>query len=443
VGLESVVSTEQQRIIKKIDEAKLYHEGLKEKLSRAARELNKITDQTTVYSDLLEVSQKLKNLQESGGAKLFWEDKYANESEFLEHIENLHKKAKKFTDQVDLVRDEKLSLEKKVEQAGFEIDYLYEDLKNQKINEAESKNDFIVEREYEPTPFRSMHMPWDKKDENEKRFKKYLLVALLYSILFALVVPYVELPAPDMEEETKIPERIVKFIKKKEPKPKPKKAAAQPAGKKKPTTEEKEKARKKAAKTGLLAFKNNFADLMDNMSQPKLGANAKLSKQGKRSKSTSRAMVLSQAQSGSSGINASSLSRDSGIQGDKIGSVGFSRVNSAIGTGAEDDRPLSSGPGPSRTDEEIQIIFDRYKAALYRIYNRELRKNPSLQGKMVLRITILPSGKVSNAKVESTDLDSALLSKKIIDRVKRFNFGAKKDVPTITILYPIDFLPAS
>jgi len=27
--------------------------------------------------------------------------------------------------------------------------------------------------------------------------------------------------------------------------------------------------------------------------------------------------------------------------------------------------------------------------------------------------------------------------------VKRFNFGAKKDVPTITILYPIDFLPAS
>ena len=62
---------------------------------------------------------------------------------------------------------------------------------------------------------------------------------------------------------------------------------------------------------------------------------------------------------------------------------------------------------------------------------------------MVLRITILPNGKVSKCKVESTDLDSALLSTKIVERVNRFNFGAKESVPTITILYPIDFLPAS
>jgi hypothetical protein len=31
---------------------------------------------------------------------------------------------------------------------------------------------------------------------------------------------------------------------------------------------------------------------------------------------------------------------------------------------------------------------------------------------------------------------------KIVARVKRFNFGPKDDVPKITILYPIDFLPA-
>ena len=439
---ESVVSAEQQRITKKIGDAKLYYDELKEKFSRAARELNKVTEQATVYSRLLEVTEQLQQLQDAGGGKLFWEGKYANEAEFVEHINSSQSKAKKFTDQVDLAQDEKLKLEEQVEQAGYEIGFLNEDLKNAKINEAESKNYFIIERSYENVPFRSITMPWDKKDENETRFKKYLLLAFLYSVLFILVVPYIDLPIPDKDEEVKVPERIVKFLKKKEPKPKPKKAP-QLAGKKKPTAEEKTKARKKAAKTGILAFKNNFADLMDNMSEAKLGANAKLSKQGKRAKSTSRSMVLAQAQSGSGGINASNLSRDAGVAGDAIGSVGFSRVNSAIGTGAEDDRPLSSGPGPSRTDEEIQIVFDRYKSALYRIYNRELRKNPTLQGKMVLRITILPNGKVSKASIESTDLDSALLSKKMIERVKRFNFGAKKDVPAITILYPIDFLPAS
>ena len=439
---ELVASAEEQRITAKIGEAKLHHENLKEKLSRLARELNTTTEQTVTYSRLLEVCEQLQQLQDAGGARLFWEGKYANESEFLEHVAGLRSKAKKFTDQLDVVREQKINLEKQVEQAGFEVGFLIEDLKNAKINEAESKNDFVIERGYETPAFHHIVMPWDKKGEDETRFKKYLLLAFLYSVLSILVIPYIELPIPDKDEEVKIPERIVKFLKKKEPKPKPKKAA-QLAGKKKPTAEEKTKARKKAAKTGILAFKNNFADLMDNMSEAKLGANAKLSKQGKRAKSTSRSMVLAQAQSGSGGINASNLSRDAGVAGDAIGSVGFSRVNSAIGTGAEDDRPLSSGPGPSRTDEEIQIVFDRYKATLYRIYNRELRKNPTLQGKIVLRITILPNGKVSKASIESTDLDSALLSKKMVERVKRFNFGAKKDVPTITILYPIDFLPAS
>jgi hypothetical protein len=31
----------------------------------------------------------------------------------------------------------------------------------------------------------------------------------------------------------------------------------------------------------------------------------------------------------------------------------------------------------------------------------------------------------------------------IVARVKRFNFGPKEDVPKTTILYPIDFLPAT
>jgi hypothetical protein len=34
------------------------------------------------------------------------------------------------------------------------------------------------------------------------------------------------------------------------------------------------------------------------------------------------------------------------------------------------------------------------------------------------------------------------LSAQIVERVKGFNFGAK-EVPAITIVYPIDFLPAA
>jgi hypothetical protein len=39
-------------------------------------------------------------------------------------------------------------------------------------------------------------------------------------------------------------------------------------------------------------------------------------------------------------------------------------------------------------------------------------------------------------------MDAPALSAQIVDRVKGFNFGAKA-VPPVTIVYPIDFLPAA
>ncbi|MCK4834550.1 MAG: TonB family protein, partial [Gammaproteobacteria bacterium] len=176
----------------------------------------------------------------------------------------------------------------------------------------------------------------------------------------------------------------------------------------------------------------------------KLGSKAKISGKGSKAKKTTRSLVTSNAGSSSAGINTAALSRNTGGSGDSMGGVEFSRVESSIGSDFfGEEAPLSSGPGPSRTDEEIQIVFDKYKSALYRIYNRELRKNPMLQGKMVLRLTIEPDGKVSACSVDSSDMDAPALDKKIAARVKKFNFGAKDGVPTITILYPIDFLPAS
>ena len=116
-------------------------------------------------------------------------------------------------------------------------------------------------------------------------------------------------------------------------------------------------------------------------------------------------------------------------------------MESSVAGLTQESKPLSSGPGPSRTDEEIQIVFDKYKAALYRMYNAELRKNPTLRGKIILRITIEPGGEVSACEVQSNDLASQELVVQIVERVKKFNFGPKEKVPTTSILYPIDFLP--
>ena len=84
----------------------------------------------------------------------------------------------------------------------------------------------------------------------------------------------------------------------------------------------------------------------------------------------------------------------------------LTRVASSIGGEGGADRPLSGGAMAGRTDEEIQIVFDRYKAALYRLYNRELRKDPTLRGQIILRMTIEPDGSVSLCQLQSSDMDA-------------------------------------
>jgi hypothetical protein len=114
----------------------------------------------------------------------------------------------------------------------------------------------------------------------------------------------------------------------------------------------------------------------------------------------------------------------------------------AVGTPGG-DRPVSGDSAtPGRTDEEIQIVFDRYKAALYRLYNKELRRDPTLKGQVILKLTIEPDGSVSMCELKSSDMNAPDLTAQVVERVKGFDFGAKA-VPAITILYPIDFLPAA
>ncbi|WP_298832516.1 AgmX/PglI C-terminal domain-containing protein [uncultured Piscinibacter sp.] len=227
-------------------------------------------------------------------------------------------------------------------------------------------------------------------------------------------------------------------------------------------------ARASAQTKGVLAHQNDLAGLIDSSGPVKVGAEGVVSNTGKIAPgtATTRSLIVSQVGKGSGGINVAAISRDgnggggtggagtgtggggggNGFGGSGLGGgggVNVARVQSATGTAAADARPLSKGAAPSRTDEEIQIVFDRYKAALYRIYNRELRNDPSLKGKMVLQLTIEPDGRVSACSVKSTDLNSPALSGEVVDRVLKFNFGAKEGVPSLTIVYPIDFLPAA
>jgi hypothetical protein len=203
----------------------------------------------------------------------------------------------------------------------------------------------------------------------------------------------------------------------------------------------------KVGMAGILAFRDKFASLAKDRVAPRLGADAHYSEVDAVGPASTRSTLTANTPGASGGINLASLSRSvggggGGGGGGGIQGVAVGRATSSIAGIGGGDRPLShGGPGASRTDEEIQIVFDRYKASFYRLYNRALRNDPTLKGQMVLRLTIEPDGSVSMCKLQSSDMNAPDLAAQVVGIVKTINFGAK-EVQAVTISYPIDFLPA-
>jgi TonB family protein len=119
-------------------------------------------------------------------------------------------------------------------------------------------------------------------------------------------------------------------------------------------------------------------------------------------------------------------------------------VTSTIARGGLDSRgPTRTGSSgkAARSREEIELVFDRNKGAIYGLYNRALRERAELQGKLVLEFTVAPTGEVTMCRVVSSELNDPDLESKIVARVRLFHFDAR-DVETITTTKPIDFFPS-
>ena len=223
--------------------------------------------------------------------------------------------------------------------------------------------------------------------------------------------------------------------------PEPLPAPAKPAVKKpepKPVIKNIESARKKAERSGLLAFKDELADLRDHSVAADL-KNTRLTQGADTSaKVPERALVTSSVAGGSGGINTARLSRNTG--GGGLMGRATTKVSSTIASGGDGVRRGGGGQA-ARSVEEIKLIFDKNKSAIYAMYNRALRENPGLQGKVILRLTIAPSGQVTACEIVSSELRAHDLERKLVSRVRLFEFGAK-NVGVMVVTYPIDFLPS-
>lgn len=306
----------------------------------------------------------------------------------------------------------------------------------------------------------------------DKRFYQVLVILLSLYIIGGIIIPMLkvnslepikietikptitkirlekEVPKPKVE-----PEKTVKPKAPPKPKPVEKPKAQKPKIQKpkeiKPPAPSPEAlraaARQKAANTGLAALNQDIASLRGlSNSAPKAQASKVIAaSSGSASTSISDRLYSSAPTQGQANLqgNKTAANIDARLAGVSTSSIS--------GNGTKNDAALSDGGGISsngksvagqRDEASVRRIFDRSKSSASALYNRALRKNPLLSGKVTFQVTIAPSGLVTSAKIVTSQLADAALERKLLLKVKSLNFGAQA-VSSLTLKYTYDFVP--
>jgi len=320
--------------------------------------------------------------------------------------------------------------------------------------------------------YRIYDLPWTAGADEDDRFKRIIRATLIALLVLALVMSLLPLPERSADDVQEIPRRLARLVVERQaPPPPPPPVVREAVPEPEPVVEPERvveqrtvepepvvqnepepvapvdttaQARERARGAGVLQFANQLSALRGSASVTA----SRLEQTGTAGPGDApvneRSLITSRVGAASGGINTAALSRNTG--GGGLGGRTTTVVDSpveGIGFGPAGGAAQRSGDSDkaSRSREEIERVFDTNKGRIFTLYNRALRENPALQGKVVLRLTIAPDGRVTFCEVVSSELNDPQLEQALIQRVLQFQFEAR-DVESITTTKPIDFFPA-
>lgn len=319
--------------------------------------------------------------------------------------------------------------------------------------------------------YREYTLPWSSHAGQERKFHRLLGIVMAITFFLSVVWPWIPTPERDPNVIEEIPPRIAKLLLEQRPPPPPPPKPVEPEPEPEPeadkvTEPEPEQVAeeppppepepepapepevdlqavaREQAQAALLPFTEDLAKLADSDVLETVADNRPLTSSVGEAQRNERSMITSKVGTASSGINTATMSRNTGGSGlaGRTTTTVASPV-AAVGEAGSGARRTGTSGKASRSREEIELVFDKNKGAIFALYNRALRMDPSLEGKLVLRLTIAPNGQVTACEVVSSELGDDELERKLVQRVLLFKFDAR-DVEPITTTKPIDFFPA-
>jgi protein TonB len=313
--------------------------------------------------------------------------------------------------------------------------------------------------------YEQLALGWRPDSRRDHIFNLVAALVLAGFLITGVIISSIPVPKQKRDMPVSVPERVAKFITER-PKPKPKTIAHAPPKpiplpkplferkkpeQAKPLTKVEKKARKKAEESGLLALTGQLSDLIDTKNVDKM-VSGKIHKSNhiNQAAAVNSNVLTANSGKGSTGVNQNIYTAGATTSGAKLDDNQLKLARRLLASKgqiadvpkhkAETDANAIRGDN-LRSEEDVAYIMDRHKSVLHALYRRARRSNPGLKGKIVLELTILPSGKVSKVRVVSSELKDPALEESLVARIKQFDFGARP-VETLTLTIPVVFLPS-
>ncbi|WP_111642390.1 AgmX/PglI C-terminal domain-containing protein [Marinimicrobium alkaliphilum] len=320
----------------------------------------------------------------------------------------------------------------------------------------------MTKRENFPPNYCDLTVQWQPARNADGTYRWLVVGCVAAALLVGALLRGINVPEPERMTRADIPERVARYITER-PRPEPEPAEPPPERRPPPVveprpvvererpereaaplTEAQQEARERAAQTGLLAMGEQLDSLMDTSD-----VDALVDTQS--SARTSDAQTAS-GYSGTEVLTAAGRADSAGPAPVSAVAVGESRLarrelaavsgpEEVADEGGGDEVRRASFAETGRSEEEVSLVFDQNRGTLYSLYNRARRQHPGLEGRLVLEVTIEPTGEVTAVDVVSSELNNPSLEQQIRHRVLQFRFE-QRQAETITIIYPIEFLPS-
>lgn len=319
-------------------------------------------------------------------------------------------------------------------------------------------------------------LPWESAQQENSKFTVISASILAITLAFAIFFSVMELPEVPRAEKEQLPPQLARIIQAEEPPPPPPQVEPESEPEPEPQPEpevepeqalleepipakqdvpvpqveeevvltEEDKiaeARETAKSSGVLAFSNTLSSMRDMANLDNL-ANTEQTQGGGQAEQTKRDTIAAPNLAASGGIQASEVSSDIGAAGQLEGrrTTEFEAASEGEVALATKRIDASSQVIGNRDLDKIRQTLDANKGAVYSLYRRALREDPTIEGKLTVRLIIEPDGSLSSVTLVDSELDAPALVKRLLNRIRLINFGPE-NVTQTELEYAYNFLP--